>query len=185
MSKPPRRPPQRWHAPIVTVTVLSPAATRGIVKHGVLAFPCALGRSGLRARKREGDGATPAGCWRPLRVLYRADRCRRPVTRLPVQRLRPADGWCDAPADRNYNRPVTHPYPASAERLWRADALYDVVVVLSHNARPRVRGAGSAVFLHVARPNYAPTEGCIALAREHLLRLLRRLGRDARIRVRG
>jgi L,D-peptidoglycan transpeptidase YkuD (ErfK/YbiS/YcfS/YnhG family) len=136
-------------------------------------------------RKREGDGATPVGCWRLMAVLYRPDRVPRPATGLPVRRLSPHDGWCDAPADRNYNRPVRHPYPASAERLWREDGLYDVVVVLSHNARPRVRGCGSAVFMHVARPGYAPTEGCIALRREHLLRLLQRLGRGAKVWVQG
>jgi len=91
-----------------------------------------------------------------------------------VRPIAPDDGWCDAPGDRNYNRPVRHPYPASAERLWREDGLYDIVVVLSHNVRPRVRGAGSAVFMHLARPGYRPTEGCIALKREHLLRLLER-----------
>jgi L,D-peptidoglycan transpeptidase YkuD (ErfK/YbiS/YcfS/YnhG family) len=116
-------------------------------------------------------------------VLYRADRVRRPQTRLPLRPIRPEDGWCDDPADRNYNRPVRHPYPASAERLWRADHLYDVVVVLTHNARPRVRGGGSAVFMHLARPEYTPTEGCIALRRAHLLQLLRRLGPGARVRV--
>jgi L,D-peptidoglycan transpeptidase YkuD (ErfK/YbiS/YcfS/YnhG family) len=120
-----------------------------------------------------------------MAVLYRPDRVPRPATGLPVRRLSPHDGWCDAPADRNYNRPVRHPYPASAERLWREDGLYDVVVVLSHNARPRVRGCGSAVFMHVARPGYAPTEGCIALRREHLSRLLERLGRGAKVWVRG
>ena len=108
-------------------------------------------------------------------VLYRPDRMRRPRTPLPVRAIRRHDGWCDASADRNYNRPVRLPYPASAERLWREDALYDVVVVLDYNERPRVRGRGSAIFMHVARPGYAPTEGCIALARAHLLRLLERL----------
>jgi L,D-peptidoglycan transpeptidase YkuD (ErfK/YbiS/YcfS/YnhG family) len=169
-----------------TVLVLGLSATlpRGIVKLGGLAFACALGRSGRRTRKREGDGATPVGCWRVLGVLYRADRVPRPATRLPVRRIFPRDGWCDAPADRNYNRPVRHPYPASAEHLWRADVLYDLVVVLSHNFRPRVRGAGSAVFMHVARPGYGPTEGCIALRRDHLARLVSRLGVGARICIR-
>jgi L,D-peptidoglycan transpeptidase YkuD (ErfK/YbiS/YcfS/YnhG family) len=119
-----------------------------------------------------------------MAVLYRPDRGRRPPTRLPVRPIRRADGWCDAPTDRNYNRSVRHPYPASAERLWREDGLYDLVVLLSHNARPRVRGAGSAVFMHLARPGYRPTEGCIALSRAHLLRLLQRLGVGAQIRVR-
>jgi L,D-peptidoglycan transpeptidase YkuD (ErfK/YbiS/YcfS/YnhG family) len=109
-------------------------------------------------------------------VLYRRDRVRRPRTQLPARAIRPHDGWCDASADRNYNRPVRHPYPTSAERLWRADALYDVVVVLGYNDYPRLRGRGSAIFMHVARPGYAPTEGCVALSRPHLLRLLERLG---------
>jgi L,D-peptidoglycan transpeptidase YkuD (ErfK/YbiS/YcfS/YnhG family) len=166
------------------VMSLSPAAARGVVKLGGLTFPCALGRSGRTTRKREGDGATPAGRWRLLGVLYRPDRGRRPATRLPAWRLMPHDGWCDAPADRNYNRPVEHPYPASAERLWRADGLYDVIVVLSHNVRPRVRGTGSAVFMHVARPGYAPTEGCIALRKAHLLRLVQRLRLGASLQIR-
>jgi L,D-peptidoglycan transpeptidase YkuD (ErfK/YbiS/YcfS/YnhG family) len=175
---------RRRRAQTAEVVGLSAAATRGLVRLGGLAFPCALGRSGRSVRKREGDGATPVGRWRLTAVLYRPDHGRRPATRLPVRPISPHDGWCDAPADRNYNRPVQHPYPASAERLWRDDGLYDLVVVLSHNARPRVRGAGSAVFLHLARVGYRPTEGCIALRREHLMRLLGRLGAGARIRVR-
>jgi L,D-peptidoglycan transpeptidase YkuD (ErfK/YbiS/YcfS/YnhG family) len=159
------------------------ASAHGTVRLGGLVWPCALGRGGRRTRKREGDGATPVGCWRIAGVLYRADRVRRPPTRLPLRPIRPDDGWCDAPADRNYNRAVRHPYPASAERLWRADRLYDVVVVLAHNFKPRVRGGGSAIFMHLARPDYASTEGCMALRLEHLLRLVRRLGPGARVRV--
>ena len=184
MPQRPRSPPRRGFAPKLIVLGLSPAATRGVVRVGGLSFACALGRSGRKVRKREGDGATPVGCWSFTGVLYRADRGRRPPTGLPVRRLSPSDGWCDAPADRNYNRPVRHPYPASAERLWRTDGLYDLIAVLSHNARPRVRGGGSAVFVHVARPGYAPTEGCVALRREHLVRLLQRLGVGAKMQVR-
>lgn len=173
----------RRRARTVIVTGLAAGAARGAVKLGGLAYPCALGRSGRRAVKREGDGATPIGCWRLLQVLYRADRGPRPVTGLPVRQIGPSDGWCDAPGDRNYNRPVRHPYPASAEHLWRADGLYDIVVVLSHNGMPRVRGRGSAIFMHVARSGYAPTEGCIALRYDHLRRLLQRLAAGARIYI--
>jgi L,D-peptidoglycan transpeptidase YkuD (ErfK/YbiS/YcfS/YnhG family) len=148
---------------------------------GPLVLPCAIGRSGRSVRKREGDGATPSGAWRPVLVLYRADRVQRPRTVLPVRRLKADDGWCDAVGDGNYNRWVRHPYPASAERLWRADALYDVVVVLDHNRRPRMQGAGSAIFMHLARPGYQPTEGCVALARRHLLMLLAAVRRDVRL----
>ena len=96
----------------------------------------------------------------------------RPRSGLPMQHIRPDDGWSDDARDRNYNRPVTHPYPASAEQLWRPDGLYDLVVVLDHNERPRVRGHGSAVFIHIARPDMAPTAGCIALRPRDLVRLL-------------
>src|SRR5262249_10188660 len=106
---------------------------------------------------------------------YRADRVRRPQTAVAVRPMRHNDGWCDEVGDRNYNRPVRHPYPASAERLWRRDELYDLLIVLAYNERPRVQGRGSAIFMHLAGPGYAPTVGCIALRREHLLRLLARL----------
>ena len=173
----------RHRGRMIAVTGLHAAATRGLVRLGAMTWGCALGRSGRRMRKREGDGATPIGCWQLLEVRYRADRVRRPATRLPVRVIGRSDGWCDAPGDRNYNRPVRLPYGASAESLWRNDHLYDVVMVLSHNRVPRRRGGGSAIFMHVAKPGYAPTEGCIALARADLLKLLRLLGWGDAIRV--
>ncbi|MFV0297897.1 MAG: L,D-transpeptidase, partial [Hyphomicrobiaceae bacterium] len=111
---------------------------------------CAIGRSGTRAGKREGDGATPEGRWKMEYLLYRSDKIRRPVAPFLVSGIALGDGWCDSPDDRNYNRKVQHPYAASAERLWRDDDLYDLIVVLDHNQRPRTRNGGSAVFLHVA-----------------------------------
>ena len=135
---------------------------------------CALGRGGVKlaTEKREGDGASPAGVWPMRRVLWRADRLARPVTALPLAAVAETDGWCDASGDPAYNRPVRLPYPASAERLWLAEAVYDVIVVLGHNDDPPVPGLGSAIFLHVARPDYAPTAGCVALALEDLLQVL-------------
>jgi L,D-peptidoglycan transpeptidase YkuD (ErfK/YbiS/YcfS/YnhG family) len=169
--------------PKIVVRSLSAGATRGVLTYGNLRFPCALGRTGRRVGKREGDGATPVGDF-PLRAAhYRPDRLRRPRTRLPVSPVRPDDGWCDAPGDRNYNRSIRHPYPAGAERLWRDDGLYDLILVLGYNDRPRIRGRGSAVFMHVARPDMTPTEGCIALARPHLVRLLQAIARDAVVRT--
>jgi len=167
------------------VRALSAGATRGSVEFGALRFSCALGRSGRRVRKREGDGATPVGRFVMQRVLYRPDRCQRPRTGLETHPLRPMDGWCDCPRDRNYNRPVRLPYPASAEAMWRADGLYDLVVVLDHNSRPRVKGLGSAIFLHVAAPELAPTEGCVALRRVDLARLLAQLSRGGPVWIRA
>ena len=136
---------------------------------------CALGPAGVvpAAQKREGDGASPAGVWPIRRVLYRPDREAPPQTELRVAAIEPDDGWCDAPDDPAYNRPVKLPHPASAERMWREDNLYDLVVILGHNDDPPVPGLGSAIFLHLARPDYAPTHGCVAVARSDLEALLR------------
>jgi L,D-peptidoglycan transpeptidase YkuD (ErfK/YbiS/YcfS/YnhG family) len=134
---------------------------------------CAVGRGSLAREKREGDGVTPIGRWPLRRVLYRADRLQQPETALPCTPIRDDDGWCDAPDDPAYNRPVRLPYPASHERLRREDGLYDVVVVLGHNDDPVVPGAGSAIFLHVARDDYGATEGCVALALADLLAVLK------------
>ena len=121
------------------------------------------------------------GAWACVKVYYRPDRVRRPQTTLRAEPLRVGIGWCDAPNDRNYNREVILPYAASAETLWRDDHLYDVIVVLDYNLMPRSRGRGSAIFLHVARLSLSPTEGCIAIKREHLLRLLQVLSRGAAV----
>jgi len=127
-------------------------------------FRCALGASGVTRDKREGDKATPVGRF-PLRhVFYRADRVSPPRTDLPVSPVQRQDGWCDAPGDPRYNQFVTLPYAASHEALWRDDHVYDVIVVLGYNDAPPEPGRGSAIFMHVARPGYAPTEGCVALA---------------------
>jgi len=135
-------------------------------------YRCALGRGGLRRDKREGDGATPVGRW-PLReVFYRPDRLAKPATALPVRALKKSDGWCDAPGDARYNRLVSLPYPASAEKLWRGDHLYDLIVVVGYNDAPVVPGKGSAIFLHVARETYSPTAGCVAFRQADLLAIL-------------
>lgn len=151
------------------------ACSDGSLRHGGRVYRCALGKGGCKpeADKREGDGATPLGRY-PLRhVLYRPDRLTgAPATKLPIRALTPADGWCDDPADSAYNRAITLPYAASHEKLWREDHVYDVIVTLGHNDDPPIPGMGSAIFLHVARPDYTGTEGCVALALPDLLELL-------------
>jgi L,D-peptidoglycan transpeptidase YkuD (ErfK/YbiS/YcfS/YnhG family) len=169
--------------PILRVRMRSAAVTRGVLALGGSHLPCALGKGGCRAIKHEGDGASPRGIWQLKTVYYRADRVSRPRTALPVHVLKPSAGWCDAPGDRNYNRSVRHPYPASAERMWRADRLYDIVIVLDHNDRPRRRGMGSAIFMHLARDGFTPTEGCIALRERDLRRVLAHIARGARIAI--
>lgn len=168
---------------VITVHSRPGVRSQGLATAGGRNLACALGPSGILAKKREGDGATPAGDWGLLEVLYRPDRRARPRTGLPVRPIRPADGWCDAPGDRNYNRAVALPYAASAETLWRDDGIYDLVVVLDHNQRPRRRNGGSAVFLHIARPGFSPTQGCVAFRERDLEWLLARCGPGSRIRI--
>ena len=132
---------------------------------------CAVGKAGAipAADKREGDNKSPLGTWALREVWYRPDVYPDgPKTALPIRATRPEDGWCDTPGDANYNRPITLPYPASAERMWRDDAVYDLVVILGHNDDPPVPGMGSAIFMHLAREGYLGTEGCVALARDDL-----------------
>jgi L,D-peptidoglycan transpeptidase YkuD (ErfK/YbiS/YcfS/YnhG family) len=158
----------------------------GTLKLGERRVRCALGPAGVvpAAEKREGDGATPAGVWPMLRVLYRPDRGGAPKTALPVSAIDPSDGWCDDPKDAAYNRPVTLPYPASCESMWREDELYDVVVILAHNDDPPAPGLGSAIFLHCAKPGYPPTQGCVALEKSDLLELLSQAAPGDAIEVR-
>ena len=150
--------------------------TRGVLVAGPLAVPCALGRSGVRVGKREGDGATPFGLIRLVRAFYRPDRGPPPWTGLPLERLRPKDGWCDDPAARRYNRRVARPCRASHEAMWRDDALYDVVIETDWNRSPAIPGRGSAIFMHIARDGFRPTEGCVAVSAAAMRRLLPRLG---------
>jgi L,D-peptidoglycan transpeptidase YkuD (ErfK/YbiS/YcfS/YnhG family) len=148
-------------------------------------FVCALGAGGVAKQKREGDLKSPAGQF-PLReVLYRADRLDRPSTGLPLRPIRPSDGWCDAPSDNAYNRPVALPYHASAENLWREDNIYDLVVVIGYNDKPVRKCLGSAIFLHIATHEYGPTKGCVALAYDDLLAIVRRLDACAEILIGG
>ncbi len=161
-----------------------PGATKGTLSFDGETVVCALGRSGIIANedKKEGDGATPAGVWPLHRILFRPDRLAEPLSGLPADPIDPTDGWCDEPADNHYNQPVTLPYPASAESLWRDDELYNVCVILGHNDDPVVPHKGSAIFFHVAKERdgaLCATEGCVALPQEILVRLLTKCGADS------
>lgn len=144
-------------------------------------IPVALGRGGIKANKFEGDGGTPRGTFHPVRLWWRADRHIRPRTFLPVRTIRSTDAWSEDPADRHYNRPVARAPGESGDRLKRDDHLYDFIVEIDHNTRPRIARRGSAVFLHLARQNFSPTAGCVGMTRGAMLRLLARIGPRTRI----
>jgi L,D-peptidoglycan transpeptidase YkuD (ErfK/YbiS/YcfS/YnhG family) len=165
--------------------ILVDVASRRLTAFGE-SIPCEIGRAGSIAAtaKREGDGATPLGLW-PIRgALLRPDRVPPPIGwQVPWRWIRPDDGWSDDVGDPAYNRPVRHPHAHSAERLWRGDGLYDLIVVLGHNDAPSVPGAGSAIFLHCAEPG-RPTEGCVAIAADTLRSMLARVAPGAAVEIR-
>lgn len=144
----------------------------GWLTYDGMRFRCALGKGGVKNDKREGDGATPTGRFMLRELFYRPDKLAAPDCLLYKRALNPADGWCDDPRHADYNKLVRLPHPASCERMWRDDACYDLVIPLGYNDDPPVPGLGSAIFLHVARPDYSGTEGCVALSMADLLELL-------------
>jgi L,D-peptidoglycan transpeptidase YkuD (ErfK/YbiS/YcfS/YnhG family) len=154
---------------------------RGWLTAGGQTLPVALGRGGIKANKREGDGGTPKGTFRPRQVWWRADRHPRPRTLLAVRAIGPEDAWCEDPASRHYNHAVRLDRARGGDRLKRDDHLYDFIVEIDHNTAPRIKGRGSAVFLHLARDNFGPTAGCVSMTKSAMLRLLQRLGPETRI----
>jgi L,D-peptidoglycan transpeptidase YkuD (ErfK/YbiS/YcfS/YnhG family) len=173
----------RIDRPVSAVRIRAAAGDprRGWLTVGGQTVPVALGRGGIRANKREGDGGTPKGVFRPRQVWWRADRHPRPRTFLPVRSIRQADAWCENPGSRHYNRPVRLDRDRGGDRLTRDDHLYDFIVEIDHNRSPRIAGRGSAVFLHLARVNFEPTAGCVSMTKAAMLRLLERLGPATRI----
>jgi L,D-peptidoglycan transpeptidase YkuD (ErfK/YbiS/YcfS/YnhG family) len=150
---------------------------------GPLVIPVSLGRGGIKADKREGDGGTPRGVFRLRRLWWRADRAPRPRTGLPVRPIRSDDAWSEDPSDRRYNQPFRRGPAEAGDRLWRDDHLYDFIIEIDHNTRPRIAGRGSAVFVHLARDGFLPTAGCVGLKRDRLMRLLERVGPETRIHI--
>jgi L,D-peptidoglycan transpeptidase YkuD (ErfK/YbiS/YcfS/YnhG family) len=168
---------------LAQITIRSGAGNRqrGWLTAGGRTIPVTLGRGGILANKREGDGGTPQGVFHPVRLWWRADRHQRPTVQLPVRRITAADAWSEDPADRHYNQPVQIGAQQAGDRLMRDDHLYDFIIEIDHNTRPRIAGRGSAVFLHLARESFSPTAGCVGMTKAEMLRLLSRIGPRTKI----
>ena len=173
----------RGAGPLSAIRVKSAAGNprRGWLTAGALTIPVALGRGGILANKREGDGGTPRGSFRPRRLWWRGDRHSRPQTFLPARIITGADAWCEDPGDRHYNKWIRRGEGEGGDRLKRADHLYDFIIEIDHNTRPRTAGRGSAVFLHLARDNFGPTAGCVSMTKAAMLHLLRQIGPRTKI----
>lgn len=157
--------------------------SRAILSYGPLFFRAAIGRSGTTTRKREGDGGTPVAEMKILGGYRRMDRIRFPRNRLLLKPIGSRDLWCDEPGHPSYNRPVSAPCKASHEEMRRADELYDLCLVLDWNLLSRKRFGGSAIFFHIAKPDYGPTAGCVAISPRDMLRLLPVLRRGTVLKV--
>jgi len=170
----------------LTVITTSWAATQGVLMMEDKRFECTLGRAGMimPSDKKEGDGKTPVGIFPLRQLLYRADRVMPPVTGLPVEILTPETGWCEDPTHPDYNKKITLPHPAMHDYMTRKDRLYDYVVVIGYNDAPVVRGKGSAIFLHLAQPDFKPTAGCVGLRAEDMLEVLKGCDKDSQIEIR-
>jgi L,D-peptidoglycan transpeptidase YkuD (ErfK/YbiS/YcfS/YnhG family) len=166
---------------LVTIRAAAGQRSRGWLTAEGHAIPVALGRGGIQANKREGDGATPRGIFFPVRLWWRADRHPRSASLLPVRAVTAEDAWCEDASSRHYNQPIRLDAHQGGDRLWRDDHLYDFLIEIDHNTKPRIAGRGSAVFLHLAREGFSPTAGCVAMTKPAMLRLLKRLAPETKI----
>jgi L,D-peptidoglycan transpeptidase YkuD (ErfK/YbiS/YcfS/YnhG family) len=173
--------PSNRPLPLVRIRAAAGYRNQGWLTAGGQTIKVALGRGGIKANKREGDGGTPKGTFRPRQLWWRADRHPRPSTFLPVRAIGHEDAWCEDISSRHYNRPQRLAAKAGGDRLTRDDHLYDFIIEIDHNTRPRIAGRGSAVFLHLARKDFSPTAGCVSMTRGAMLRLLARLGPKTKI----
>ncbi|MDN5005967.1 L,D-transpeptidase [Bradyrhizobium sp. GCM10027634] len=173
----------RAAGPLSAIRVKAAAGNprRGWLTAGSLTIPVALGRGGILANKREGDGGTPRGSFRPRQLWWRGDRHSRPKTFLPARIITGTDAWCEDPDDRHYNRWIRRGVGEGGDRLKRVDHLYDFIIEIDHNTRPRIAGRGSAVFLHLARDNFGPTAGCVSMTKSAMRHLLRLIGPGTKI----
>jgi len=146
-------------------------------------YRCAVGRGGIGSKQAEGDGITPIGRFPLRRVFFRPDRIEPPNTWLPVQPLNANDGWCNDAGDRAYNCFVQRPFLASSEIMWRDDHVYDLIVEVGYNDLPPVPGLGSAIFVHLARPEFSPTEGCVSLVATDLLKILSECNDETKLSI--
>lgn len=170
----------------LTVITTTWAATQGVLLLDGTRFECTLGRGGmaLPLDKHEGDGKTPVGIFPLRQLIYRADRVEKPVTGLPVEILTPQTGWCEDPKHPDYNKKIMLPHPAVHDQMTREDHLYDYVVVIGYNDEPATPGKGSAIFMHLARPDFTPTQGCVGLRAEDMLEVLKHCDKDSKIEIR-
>ena len=141
------------------------------LKYKDLKFKCAIGKAGIRKKKKEGDNITPKGIYKIVKIYYRDDRIKKISSKFKLIKITKKMGWCDDPKSKKYNQLIKLPNKYSHEKLYKKNNTYDLLLVLDYNMKPIVKNKGSAIFIHVAKRNYKPTAGCIALKKKDLLKL--------------
>ena len=155
----------------------------GYLKYKDFKFKCALGKAGIGEKKREGDNVTPTGTFKIVKIYYRSDRVKKISSKLRLIEITKNMGWCDDPNSKNYNKLINLPSKYSHERLFKKDNIYDIIVILNYNMKPIIKNKGSAIFIHVAKKNYQSTQGCIALKKNDLLKLLSKISKNIKIKI--
>jgi len=155
----------------------------GYLKYKNLKFRCALGEAGIKKKKKEGDNITPKGEFKIIKVYYRDDKVKNITTSIKKLKIKKNTGWCDDPNSKFYNKQIKLPSKFSHEKLYRDDNLYDLILVSNYNMNPIIKNKGSAIFIHVAKNSYERTKGCIALKKEHLIKLLSQIKKDTKIKI--
>ena len=155
----------------------------GLIKYKNFKFRCALGKAGIGEKKREGDNVTPTGTFKIVKIYYRSDRVKKISSKLRLIEITKNMGWCDDPNSKNYNKLINLPSKYSHEKLFKKNNIYNVIVVLNYNMKPIIKNKGSAIFIHIAKNNYQPTQGCIALKKNDLLKLLSKITRNIKIKI--
>ena len=155
----------------------------GYLKYKKLKFKCALGKAGIGKKKREGDNVTPTGTFKIVKIYYRSDRVKKISSKLRLIEITKNMGWCDDPNSKNYNQLINLPSKYNHEKLFKKNNIYDLIIVLNYNMKPVIKNKGSAIFIHVAKKKYQPTQGCIALKKNNLLKLLSKISKNIKIKI--
>ena len=154
----------------------------GYLKYKKFKFRCALGKSGIKNKIEEGDNVTPRGTFKIVKLLYRSDRIFKISTVLKKFKIKKNMGWCDDPDSKFYNKQIKLPTSLSHEKLYRKDNIYDLIVVLNYNFKPVIKNKGSAIFIHITN-KYKPTQGCIGLTKDNLIKLLSLIKKNTKIKI--
>ncbi len=142
---------------------------------------CAIGKRGISRNKREGDHCTPVGKFKFESLLFRKDRIKNLIARIPKKTIKKNMGWCDDPKSKKYNKLIKFPFSGKAEKLFLSKRSYDLLLVIDYNRRTIVPHKGSAIFLHLADKKLSPTEGCIAIKKKDFLEILPMINKKTKI----